>query len=297
MSQPEEERDTRPIEIPEITIEVTRKSHKNHTLVVGLWVAGFALIIACILLAAHLFRNIDKQLPASLSVEENIGILNEPYNAGAKGTVVTYDSVLGVAMDFYSLNGLRASLEYSAPDTADQSLVLSFRCVDYRPDYSLMGTVVIDGELISDSEQTESRPAYMAISAEGRPTIGIDYTDKMSDFAVKNGGEFFRQQVLLSNGALPPSFILHGKVERAAVGRKPNNDLYYIVTRHKETMYDFADALREYGFIDAMYITGGNSWQSYRDTTGVFHSTPDFIEKLFKYEQQEAQIPLVIFRR
>jgi hypothetical protein len=30
-------------------------------------------------------------------------------------------------------------------------------------------------------------------------------------------------------------------------------------TRNKETLWDFADALREYGFIDAIYITGGTA--------------------------------------
>ena len=29
----------------------------------------------------------------------------------------------------------------------------------------------------------------------------------------------------------------------------------FFATRHKETLWDFADALREYGFIDAIYIT------------------------------------------
>ena len=45
-------------------------------------------------------------------------------------------------------------------------------------------------------------------------------------------------------------------VEQQAIGRI-DDQLYFIATRHKETLWDFADALREYGFIDAIYITGG----------------------------------------
>ena len=48
--------------------------------------------------------------------------------------------------------------------------------------------------------------------------------------------------------------FLHGKVERRAIGRI-DNQLKYIATRHKETLWDFADALREYGFIDAIYFS------------------------------------------
>ena len=49
-------------------------------------------------------------------------------------------------------------------------------------------------------------------------------------------------------------FYLHGKVERRAIGRI-SDQLYFIATRHKETLWGFADALREYGFIDAIYIS------------------------------------------
>ena len=47
------------------------------------------------------------------------------------------------------------------------------------------------------------------------------------------------------------------------------DQFYYIATRHKETLWDFADALREYGFIDAIYITGGADYVFYRDKDGI----------------------------
>ena len=36
-----------------------------------------------------------------------------------------------------------------------------------------------------------------------------------------------------------------------------NGRLYFIATRHKKIILDFADALCEYDFVDAIYITGG----------------------------------------
>ena len=39
--------------------------------------------------------------------------------------------------------------------------------------------------------------------------------------------------------------------------------------------WDFADALREYGFIDSIYITGGADFVFYRDKDGVRHDIGD----------------------
>lgn len=83
--------------------------------------------------------------------------------------------------------------------------------------------------------------------------------------------EAFRQFVLVSNGELPARFHLHGKVERRAIGRMADDTLYYIVTPHPETMWDFADALRELGFIDAIYITGGAMPTWWRTSDGKRH--------------------------
>ncbi len=43
---------------------------------------------------------------------------------------------------------------------------------------------------------------------------------------------------------------------------------------------DFADALREYGFIDAIYLTGGSNEDTfYRDLNGDIHGKPNWKDK------------------
>lgn len=59
---------------------------------------------------------------------------------------------------------------------------------------------------------------------------------------------YFKENIIISG-----RFFLHGKVECCAISRI-EDQLYYIAARHKETLWDFADALREYGFIDTIYI-------------------------------------------
>ena len=165
---------------------------------------------------------------------------------------MTSDSILGVAMDFYAIHGLKASIEFEEPDTADTSVYLYCRSADHKADNTYIGSLVVNGE---ERQSDTHRLGYMAMLGNNC-VIGISRSEKVKDYVQVRGGSFFRQFILVSDGTIPARFYLHGKVERRAIGRI-NDQLYFIATRHKETLWDFADALREYGFIDAIYITGG----------------------------------------
>ena len=89
-------------------------------------------------------------------------------------------------------------------------------------------------------------------------------------------------------------FVLtNGKVERRAIGRIEDS-LYYIVTRHKETLWDFADALREYDFIDAIYITGGADYVFWRSKDGVRHDIGDILD--YPHRKWDGITPWLVFR-
>jgi hypothetical protein len=115
----------------------------------------------------------------------------------------------------------------------------------------------------------------------------------VKDYVLERGGSFFRQFILVSNGTIPSRFFLHGKVERRAIGRI-DNQLYYIATRHKETLWDFADALREYGFIDAVYITGGTDFVFYRSKDRIRHDIGDISD--YPHTKWKGITPWLIFR-
>ena len=90
-------------------------------------------------------------------------------------------------------------------------------------------------------------------------------------------------------------FVLtNGKVERRAIGRI-NDQLYFIATRHKETLWDFADALREYGFIDAIYITGGTDYCYCRNKAGNRHDIGDTSD--YPHTKWKEIVPWLVFRR
>ena len=229
-------------------------------------------------------------VPVSVSPGQNITKLQSPATPETSEVVMTSDSIFGVAMDFYAIHGLRASIEFAEPDTADASVFLYCRSADHKPDGKHLGSLVVDGE---ERQSDTHRLGYMA-RLEGNQVIGISRSDKVKDYVQEHGGSFFRQFVLVSDGTIPHRFYLHGKVERRAIGRIGNR-LYYIATRHKETLWDFADALREYGFIDAIYITGGANYGFYRDSHGIRHDIGN--PSTYPHKKWEGIIPWLVFRK
>ena len=228
-------------------------------------------------------------VPVSVSPEQNIENLQKPIKKETSEVVLTSDSILGVAMDFYAIHGLKASIQLEEPDTADTSVYLYIRSVDYTANGNYLGSLVINGE---EYQSDTHRLGYMAMVGNNS-VIGISRSEKVKDFVQEHGGSFFRQFLLVSDGVIPGHFFLHGKVERRAIGRI-DDQLYFIVTRHKETLWDFADALREYGFIDAIYITGGTDYTFYRDKDGARHDIANPAD--YPQTKWKGIVPWLVFR-
>lgn len=104
--------------------------------------------------------------------------------------------------------------------------------------------------------------------------IGISQEDSVRDYVLDQGGSMFRQFALVSAGQIClKQFVLKGKVHRRALARKPGDaTAYFVETVNKESLYDFAEALADYGFIDAVYLTGADGTEPvYRDADGILH--------------------------
>ena len=284
------ERDEQP-QSKEIVTKVVAPSKKQK------WLKRFLAlaVVGCMIVAAiagYYFWNYYYNIGVSVSVspEQNIEKLQKPVKKEIPEVVMTSDSILGVAMDFYAIHGLKASIEFEEPDTADTSVFLYSRCADHTADGRYLGSLVAQGK---EYQSDRSRLGYMAM-ADGNMVIGISRSEKVKDYIIDRGGSFFRQFILVSNGTIPSRFFLHGKVERRAIGRI-ENQLYYIATRHKETLWDFADALREFGFIDAIYITGGNDYVFYRDKEGIRHDLGDTSD--YPHTKWKEIIPWLVLRK
>ena len=259
------------------------------------WIALsiFASVVFCFAAYAgwrlyNYYNNIG--VPISVTPEENIQKL-AAHNKGGKPTItLSSDSILGVALNMYRLENLQAEISMVEPDTTDMSVWMYSRSADHTSTNEYLGSLVMNGkELASDV----SRLGYCAM-ANGNIVLGISRSDKVKDYVEERGGSFFRQFILVSDGVLPAKFQLHGKVERRALARTSDDHLYYIETRHPETLWDFADALREYGFADAIYITGGKSHSFYRTPDGKPHNIGD--DAQHPHKKYQKIMPWIIFK-
>lgn len=283
------ERDEEDVSTP--STEVAPESKRKKWLRRIVKALAVALIVALTMAAFRAWEyyyNIG--VPVSTTPKENINKLKMPAKQEKAEVIVTSDSILGVDLVFHAIHGLRADIEFEEPDTADASVFLYCRSVDHTADSTYLGSLVVAGkELRSD----HSRLGYMAM-VDDQMVIGVSRHESVKDFVMENGGSFFRQFVLVSAGEIPHQFFLHGKVERRAIGRM-RDTLYYIATRNKETLWDFADALREYGFIDAIYITGGNDYSFYRSADGQRHDIGDIND--YPHKKWKGVIPWLVFRK
>jgi len=284
------ERDEQP-QPKEVVTKVVAPSKKKNWLKRLLALVAIGCLMVAIL-AGYYFWNYYYNIGVSVSVtpEQNIEKLQKPVRQETPEVVMTSDSILGVAMDFYAIHGLKTSIQFEEPDTADTSVYLYCRSADHKADSTYIGSLVVNGE---ERQSDTHRLGYMAMLG-GNSVIGISRSEKVKDYVQEHGGSFFRQFILVSDGAIPGRFFLHGKVERRAIGRI-DDQLYYIATRHKETLWDFADALREYGFIDAIYITGGADYVFYRDKDGIRHDIGDKSD--YTHAKWKGIIPWLIFRK
>ena len=284
------ERDEQP-QTKEPVVKVVAPSWKRKWLKQLLTLVAVGCLMVAVLVGYY-FWNYYYNIGVSVSVspDQNIEKLQQPVKHEMPEVVLTSDSILGVAMDFYAIHGLKANIEFEEPDTADTSVYLYCRSADHKADGTYLGSLVVDGDV---RQSDTHRLGYMAMVG-GNSVIGISRSEKVKDFVQEHGGSFFRQFILVSDGTIPGRFFLHGKVERRAIGRI-GDQLYYIATRNKETLWDFADALREYGFIDAIYITGGADYVYYRSKDGIRHDIGDSAD--YPQTKWKGIIPWLVFRK
>ena len=284
------ERDEQP-QTKESVVKVVAPSWKRKWLKRLLTLVAVGCLMVAVLVGYY-FGNYYYNIGVSVSVspDQNIEKLQQPVKHEMPEVVLTSDSILGVAMDFYAIHGLKANIEFEEPDTADTSVYLYCRSADHKADGTYLGSLVVDGDV---RQSDTHRLGYMAMVG-GNSVIGISRSEKVKDFAQEHGGSFFRQFILVSDGTIPGRFFLHGKVERRAIGRI-GDQLYYIATRNKETLWDFADALREFGFIDAIYITGGADYVYYRSKDGIRHDIGDSTD--YPQTKWKGIIPWLVFRK
>lgn len=228
------------------------------------------LLLVIFFVGKHIY--FKSQFPKSRPDKEIITELSGISEISPAGIGFSETVSMGVTLRKYTLNGLKAHFADTVPDLSDTSIYLVTRSADYRIRNDrkvLIGDFVQNGKILSRSNW---RAGFMAI-ANGNAQIGISRGNKVLKYVLKHDGSFFRQLAIVSAGTrCDRQFILKGKVTRCAYARDEKGKLYFVETAYPETLYGFADALVEDGFIDAVYVTGGaQSDLFYRGADGTAH--------------------------
>lgn len=254
------------------------------------WIAAAVIAVLVLLvggvyvgkrIAYRLRWAVSFEYPVSRSSAEMIAELsNTSVDTTASGVTMTVDSMNNVPFKLYQLHNLKADFANHAPADSDSTLCLAVYAWDYYWDdnkqYRHLGDYVYRGK---DYATGNGRAGFVAIVGN-KCIMGISPEDSIKDYVKAHGGSMFRQFALVSAGQIClKQFVLKGKVTRAALARM-NGNYYFVETIHKESLYDFAEALADYGFIDAIYLTGGSNEDTfYRDTRGQIHGKPNWNDK------------------
>ena len=242
----------------------TSKDYRKWKMAAILFAAAL-LLLGAFFLGKHIYYN--HQFNRSRPDSEIFTSLSEKM-PGKAGITLELQEAMGGKMNIYRLSGLRAHFADTVPDYSDSSVYFITRSADYKiqnGQKQIIGDYIDNGRTLSDSQW---RAGFMAIM-DGNAQIGISRSSRFSKYMKENGGSMFRQMALVSAGTpCSKQFILKGKVTRCAYARDIEGNLYFVETINPETLYGFADALIEYGFIDAVYVTGGKQ-------PNLFHRSAD----------------------
>lgn len=184
----------------------------------------------------------------------------------ASSIVVSVDSINDVKMRIYALNGLLAGLSFDMPDKSDTTVFLVVPAADIRRDNGeIVGDFVLRGERLARGKR---KTGYCAV-LDGRVTLGKAADDEMMERCVQQKGDFFRQYALVMDGEIQEN-RLKGKALRRALAWQGDN-LYFVESCNRESIYDFAEALADIGFSKALYLVGGSSYGWWREGGKMVH--------------------------
>lgn len=216
-------------------------------------------ILAILIVVAILYIKEDSSIPEeeiSEEVSEEMVMEVPPLaNDSLPSVVMRKDSINDVVLDIYALHNLEARLSLSLPEKTDTAVRFVLQAADIRKDNKqILGDFVLDGEQLSRGKR---KTGYCAI-VDGKVTLGNSDSDEMKDHCIERRGDFFRQYPLVMDGEVIIN-ALKGKANRRALARQ-GDDLYVVMSRNRESLYDFSEALADMGFTDALYLVGGTSY-------------------------------------
>ena len=158
------------------------------------------------------------------------------------------------------------SLHIGKMDKEDKSVVYVAQAADIRADNGgIVGAFVLKGE---PRAWGLSKKGFCA-SINGVVTVGVADNSPLFELATEQGGYFFRQYPLVSNGELIENEPKGKSIRRAICDRQ--GEIFMVETGTTESFHDFAQALVDLGVDQAVYLVGSSAYGWAVDEEGITH--------------------------
>lgn len=201
-----------------------------------------------------------------VDVEEKVPFGTYDDTVKTKYVEVVNKEVNDIPIDIFIPHNSTPVLKMGLPSEQDKDVILVTQAADLRADNGkIVGAFVLAGEPLSWGL---SKKGYCAI-LDGKVTVGMADNSPLFEEATEKGGYFFRQYALVSEGKLVENNLRNKSIRKALCMR--GDEVFVAVTRTRESMHDFSQALVDLGVDNAIYIVGSYSYTLYRDKEGVSH--------------------------
>ena len=257
--------------------EEVRERSRHRTL----WVVATIILLVSVAMVAMLawpsvqVENVPEEVvpePALFEPETIIEpVLHQRMGCDTDSLEVGYteivDTVINdVVLRLYIPHNAEMSLHIGKIDIEDTSIIYASQAADVRADNGgIVGAFVLKGE---PKAWGLSKKGFCA-SINGQITIGVTENSPLFEKATEEGGYFFRQYPLVSNGKLVENEPKGKSIRRAICDR--NGEIFMVETGTAESFHDFAQALVDLGVGEAVYLVGSSAYGWAVDENGDRH--------------------------
>ena len=259
-------------------IRIIGEEGKRKSLSRGVWgiiIAILISLIVIIILFLSRYKDDNQEIivpepaifePVMVSEPTQIGKIGNNLDTNIGYTEIKDTLINDIPIKIYIPHNAEMSLHLGKINKEDTSIIYTAQAADVRSDNGgIVGAFVLKGE---PKAWGLSKKGYCA-SINGKVTIGVAENSPLFEKATEEGGYFFRQYPLVSNGKLVENEPKGKSIRRAICDRQ--GEIFMVETRSIESFHDFAQALVDLGVDQAIYLVGSTAYGWAVDENGTIH--------------------------
>lgn len=194
----------------------------------------------------------------SVELEETVQTtaLGNRADSIAPGYVEFRDTLINdIPLRLFIPHNADMSLHIGKMDYSDTTVVYAAQAADVRADNGgIVGAFVLKGEPLAWGL---SKKGYCA-SINGVVSVGVADNSPLFEQATEQGGYFFRQYPLVSDGVIVENEPKGKSIRRGICDRR--GEIFMVETGSAESFHDFSQALVDLGVDQAVYLVGSSAY-------------------------------------